>query len=406
MDALTELSHLLRPAGYGLYLVSTGAAERQAVAAHLYGFDGMRDATGNAQLDEAIADAHARALARIADARVIVLGVPSDVGAGYRRGANLAPLEVRRALLAQRPDWKAYCDAEGIVDIGDVRVVPQLLHDDMLSNAQRIATQDALFENIAESERRALPVAPLSVTQRVLARVFELNPSVKPFVMGGDHSVAWPVVEALFRRSAGPTLHGSTVTNGLPHVAGAEVPQAARAPFAIVQPDAHTDLLEHRLGIRYCFATWSYHANELLGRNGHLVQVGIRATRHSRGHWESSLGVRQFWADECLAHPERTLDAIEAYVRALGVPGVYFSNDIDGTDEAFGDATGTPEPGGLTPEFVLTLLDRLARSVGLVGADLMEVAPPLGESAESRRRTLELAARYAEASVKGLVTRR
>ena len=53
--------------------------------------------------------------------------------------------------------------------------------------------------------------------------------------------------------------------------------------------DAHTDLLQERLGIQYCFATWAYHANELLRRDGRLVQVGIRASGRSQSHWESSL---------------------------------------------------------------------------------------------------------------------
>ena len=65
-----------------------------------------------------------------------------------------------------------------------------------------------------------------------------------------------------------------------------------------------------------------------------MVQVGIRATRFDRGHWESTLGVRQFWADECRAHPSEAIDAVIAHLRSAGVTSVYFSNDIDGTDAA------------------------------------------------------------------------
>ena len=160
------------------------------------------------------------------------------------------------------------------------------------------------------------------------------------------------------------------------------------------QIDAHTDLLSERLGIKYCFGTWSYHANDLLGRGGRLVQVGIRATRRDREHWESTLGVRQFWAADCLARPAETLDAIVAHVKSTGVGGVYFSNDIDGTDEAWADATGTPEPGGLEPDFVVELIRRLGREVGLVGGDVMEVAPPIQRRPDSAARTTALAVRY------------
>jgi agmatinase len=162
-------------------------------------------------------------------------------------------------------------------------------------------------------------------------------------------------------------------------------------------------LLSERLGVRYCFATWSYHANDLIGRNGKLVQVGIRATRHERGHWEGDLGVRQFWADECVRDPKAALDAIVQHVKKTGVRSIYFSNDIDGTDERFVDATGTPEPRGLEPDFVLELIARLGREVSLCAGDVMEVAPPVARTPDGAARTLEVAVRYARATVDALL---
>ncbi len=361
-----ELALLLKPAAGGVYLVSTGRAEQLALQRQIY----------DAASEEDVAVKFAAALAAIASAKGVVLAIPSDVGAGFRRGANLGPQAIRTALLAADPDWPARMRALGVVDIGDVFVVPQLLHDDMLGEAQKAATRRAIYAGVPEAVAARLPVSPLSIAERALDLIFQLNPTAKPFVLGGDHSVAWPVSAALARAHA-----------------------ARKASFAIVQPDAHTDLLEERLGIRYCFATWSYHANDLLGRGGRLVQVGIRASRHDRAYWESRLDVRQFWAAECLRDPRAALDAIVAHVKATGVAGVYFSNDIDGTDSAWAAATGTPEPDGLTPEFVLELIARLGREVGLVGGDVVEVAPPLGPTPESTQRTVDLAARYFRATV-------
>jgi agmatinase len=289
----------------------------------------------------------------------------------------MGPQAMRTALLDATPDWGARMSDAGVVDIGDVFVVPQLLHDDMLSEAQKEASRRALYADLPESVRDTLPVSPLSIEERALDLVLKLNPDVKPIVLGGDHSTAWPAVAALAK--------------------------VRTKQFGIVQPDAHTDLLEERLGIKYCFATWSWHANELIGRKGRLVQVGIRATRHDRGHWESTLGVRQFWANECRAHPAETLDAIVAHVKSTGVEGVYFSNDIDGTDESFADATGTPEPGGLEPDFVVELIRRLSREVGLVGGDVMEVAPPVQRTQDGAARTTALAARYLRETIGGIV---
>ncbi|HSO34143.1 MAG TPA: arginase family protein [Labilithrix sp.] len=367
MSPLDELALLLRPAAGGLYLVSTGREEQLALQRRLYG------ATSEAEVDAK----WRAALARIPTARAFVLGNPSDVGAGFRRGANLGPQAIRARLLEELPGWPERAAELGVVDLGDVFVVPQLLHDEMISEAQRKATAEALYPDVTPEVRAALPVSPLSIAERALDLVFSLNPGIAPIVLGGDHSTAWPVAAALSR--------------------------ARKDRWGIVQPDAHTDLLETRLGIKYCFATWSWHANELLGRDGRLVQVGTRATRRDRQHWESTLGVRQFWAAECLRDPAAALDGILAHLKERRITSVYFSNDIDGTDSAWADATGTPETGGLAPEFLLTLIRRIGEEVGMLGGDIMEVAPPLRDKPDSTERTVGLAVRYLRATLSAVL---
>jgi agmatinase len=366
MTPLEELALLLRPAGGGVHLVSSGRDAQAAAQRRLHG----------AADDEEVRVRFRERLSRIGSARAVVLGVPSDVGAGFLRGANQGPLALRTRLLEDDPGWLARAEANGLVDLGDVFVVPQLLHDDMLSAAQLSASRRALYPALPPEEAARLPVSPLSIAERALDLVFSLNPRAAPVLLGGDHSTAWPAVAALHR---------------------------ARAGFGVVQVDAHTDLLEERLGVKYCFGTWSFHANELLGRGGRLVQVGIRTSRHDRSHWESTLGVRQVWAEEARADPARALDAVVAAVRASGARGVYFSNDVDGTDEAWVDATGTPEAGGLEPDFVVELIRRLGREVGLVGGDVMEVAPPIARTPGGAKRTLGVATRYLRETVDAIL---
>ena len=192
----------------------------------------------------------------------------------------------------------------------------------MLSEEQRRRTRAALYGPSAAADA-SLPVAPLSIAERAVGELLARNARLGIFMLGGDHSVAWPVVAALAR-----------------HVS---------EPWAIVHVDAHTDLLPERLGVRLCFATWAYHANELLGRGGRLVQVGVRASSRSKQHWESTLGVRQFWADEVRARGDGVIDDVIAHLRGLGVARVYFSNDIDATDSAAAPSTGAPEANGLAP---------------------------------------------------------
>lgn len=352
-----ELMSMLAPAAGGVHVVSTGLGETRALQRAIY----------HAASDEEVMPRWHEALRRIAGARVAVLGVPSDTGAGFTRGANRAPAVLRQYLLDE-PEHPLF--AAGVIDVGDVRVVPQLLGDDMLSAAQIRATRAALFGDA----ERDLPVSPLDICARALEHILALNPDIVPVVIGGDHSVGWPAFSTAFAHAR--ETRGQRV--GLLHF------------------DAHTDLLEQRLGVRYCFATWAYHANELLGRDGRLVQVGIRASGRDRGHWEQTLGVRQFWPDEIAARGfDGVADDIVARYRDLGVDAVYVSNDIDGTDIEWAAATGTPEPGGLSPGFVRALTRRITREFPMIGADLVEVAPPLtsGRAGEPER-TLRTARDY------------
>jgi arginase family enzyme len=359
MTDLEILALMLRPAGGGVHTVSTGKQAQLELQRRLYG-----------AADAGTIGARWRsALGAVATARVAILAVPSDTGAGLVRGAAFGPAALRAAILDLLPDFPARAARAGIVDVGDVFVVPQLLDDDMLAPAQIAATRAAIYAGVDAEVAARLPVSPLSMAGEVAARLYRLKPDLKIFTLGGDHSVAWPMVAALGARRGG-------------------------RPFAILHPDAHTDLLPERLGIKYCFATWAYHANELVGRGGRLVQIGVRASGRPRAHWETTLGVRQFWASEMAARGEAgSLDDILAHVRSLGVDGVYLSNDIDGTDAAAAPATGAPEAGGLSVGLVRALIRRLGAETTLLGADLVEVAPTVG-APEAAHRTVAVGARY------------
>jgi guanidinopropionase len=73
----------------------------------------------------------------------------------------------------------------------------------------------------------------------------------------------------------------------------------------------------------------------------------------------------------------RGLPEVAAEARAVTGDGpTYLSFDIDALDPAFAPGTGTPEIGGFTTREALHLL-RALRGLDLVGADVVEVAPPL-----------------------------
>lgn len=359
-----KLVHMLRPACGGIYTVSTGSEDQRRLQRRIYG----------AESDEAIQSRWREALSRLSTARVFLLGVPSDVGAGFARGTNFGPQSIRRELLRQ--DSWLYEDPR-VVDIGDVLVAPQLLHDGMLSKKQLAATRTAMYGEWADDHD--WPVSPLSITEEAIRLARKIAPEARPLVLGGDHSVGWPVLAA--------------------------VAAGRRKQTGILHFDAHTDLLAERLGVAYCFATWAWHANELIGRKNRLVQVGLRISGKTREYWEETCEVRQYWMEELRHRPIEEISAeIVQQLRNAGVKGVYISNDIDGTDPLFAQATGTPEPGGLKPETVTRLIRDVAEAFPIWGADLVEVAPTLaGHSPREPARTLATAAHYVETQAEVLL---
>lgn len=359
--ALDELACYLRPPGQGIHTVSSGRSELEAKTRAYLGPSWDPDRPWRAQLDAVV------------DAKVAMLAIPSDTGAGIVRGAARGPEAIRAALtekFGQAP----------VLDLGDVFAVPQLLDEAMLSDAQRRRTQDALWPDLPEQQRRAQPVSPLGMAERVRRLLAAVAPQLRLMMLGGDHTVTWPVIAPLLD----PTVGGSIDNLGVVHF------------------DAHTDLLPERLGVTYCFATWAYHVNAALQANAspdaaseRLIQLGIRASGKPRAHWEQTLGVRQIWADEARSlAPAALADLVVEHLRERGVSRVYISNDIDGTDAQFAAACGTPEPDGLSPDQVCAVIAAVGAAFDVIGGDLVELAPGLSLDAKAADITVQTALRY------------
>lgn len=358
---LDELALYLRPPGQGIYTVSTGKAALAAATRAYLGPGWDPEAPWRAHLAKAASPLH----------EVALLALPSDTGAGIVRGAAWGPTAIREQL-----------GAAPVLDLGDVFTIPHLLEDELTSVAQLDRSRAALYSKVEPDRRAQLPVTPLSITTRVYALLEALNPKLRVMLLGGDHTVTWPAMAHLLR-------HGPDHNRDM----------------GIVHFDAHTDLLPERLGVPHCFATWAYHANELLGRGGRLIQIGIRASGRDQAHWESELGVRQIWARDALAlEPEALAALVVEHLVATGIRRVYVSNDIDGTDAAWAGACGTPEPGGLTRAHVTSTIDALAGRFEIFGADMVELAPGLSLSAEQARTSAETAALYTRHSLRLLAT--
>jgi agmatinase len=262
------------------------------------------------------------------DADFAVLGAPFDFGTQFRAGARFGPRGIREASTLfsfghagayDHEDDLTYLAADEvrIVDIGDADIV----HTDTVKSHANI-----------ENGVRAILAA-----------------GATPIVLGGDHSVNIPCINAF----------------------------SDEKPFHLVQIDAHLDFVDERHGVKYGHGNPLRRAAEKSYVTG-LSQIGIRnVSSTAKDGYDDA---RRMGSD---------IQSVRQF-RALGVAGIldripadrryYVTIDIDGFDPSIAPGTGTPSHGGFLYYEVLELLDGLTKRGKVIGVDLVEVAPDYDQS--------------------------
>jgi len=300
------------------------------------------------------------------EARTIVIPVPFDATASYRRGAMAAPAGVRSA--SHQVDlhhielgevWRhgVFMEAVGYDPVGDwnsaaTRAVDRYRLDgdpDALAEANRIGGE--LTEWVQRRAREVLDSARI------------------PAVLGGDHSVALGAIRA-----------------GLD-----AYPEAG-----VLQIDAHLDLRPAYEGFEYSHASVMYNLMQSDQAPSPLVQVGVRDV----GSAEWAFAVQHpsvvTWSDRDLmslaAAGQNWLQVCENILESLP-DDVWISIDVDGLDPALCPNTGTPVPGGLGWGQLCMLLTQVYESGRrIIGFDLCEVGAGEWDCIVGARILYELAA--------------
>lgn len=264
-------------------------------------------------------------LADVGSAAVALVGVPFDSGVSYRSGARFGPAAIRAGSKLLRPyhpgldvePWRVH----QVADAGDIACNP-------FDIVEAVAMIDAAAYDLAERANRLI-------------------------ALGGDHTIALPLLRALHRR---------------------------RGPIALVHFDAHLDTWDTYFGAQYTHGTPFRRAFEenLLARE-RSIHVGIRGPLYSAGDLAEDAGMG-FAVISTMIVARRGVDDTVARIRErVGDLPVYVSVDIDVLDPAHAPGTGTPEPGGLTTRELQGILRGLD-GLDIAGADIVEVSPPYDHS--------------------------
>ena len=260
------------------------------------------------------------------DADIAVYGVPFDEGSPFLAGSRMGPRSIREHSLRfassdaglydpeTRRTYLAYEMANRtIADVGDVDVWPT----DVRSS----------FDNATD------------LTRAVLAR------GALPVVLGGDHSVTYPIVKGY----------------------------EGQEPLHVIHFDAHIDYAPFIHDLRFTNA----HAFRHITPMQHvlsLTQVGIRSLRS----FESQI-------QESIDDGNRVMTMGEFHdVGPAGVAAVvprdartYVSIDIDVLDLPLIPGCVSAEPNGMTYAELRDTLAAIAEHCDVVGLDLVEVNPTL-----------------------------
>ncbi|MCD6478027.1 MAG: arginase family protein [Candidatus Aenigmarchaeota archaeon] len=162
--------------------------------------------------------------------------------------------------------------------------------------------------------------------------IFKINPKIFLVVIGGEHLITLPIVEAL-------------------------------KPKTIVHLDAHRDLVSSDEE-KFAHNTWAYFASN---EGFRIVQIGVRS-------WEEV--------------EEENRKKFKIMNNSKGLKGpIYLSIDMDVFDPAYAPDTGFKEPNGLSPREVFEIIDKVFEKK-VIGMDVVEIS-----SDRFNNPTSELAAR-------------
>lgn len=250
-----------------------------------------------------------------------VVGVPVDAHALGRAGARHGPSEIRK--LVNGP----LLSGEGDVIDHEFGRLYRALRP-AVCDLGDVDPEGSRMDHVGERLRKV-------VGELLRARM-------RPLVLGGDHALTH-------------------------YVLSEAVAQVER--FGVIHFDAHHDLLPSR-SLSHANV---FRAALASARVEHFVQIGLRMIERVSPYAQRVPCPKRTVVSARETAQGRALEVLAALPRDLPY---YLSFDIDCIDGSVARETGTPAFGGLSFERASELVDYIARTFDLLGADFVEVSGP------------------------------
>ncbi len=258
----------------------------------------------------------------------ILAGIPFDSSVMIRPGCRFGPDGVRQSLMFSTTyEYGLDVDlSEGlkIADIGNV---------------------DVVHTSVEETHRRV---------EALYTHLFSTGAFVQ--TIGGDHGLAYPLVKAAVNANPGKKL-------------------------GMISFDAHLDVRHSHHGEVSSGTPFrrvlNIDGSPVSGQN--IVYIGIN-TWHNSAYYAKYVkeqGITVFTARDI--HRRGIYDVMDEAMEIVtkGVDGFYVTFDIDALDASVAPGTCSPSQGGLSAAQGLEGVWQATKHPKCLGADVMEVAPPL-----------------------------
>ena len=188
---------------------------------------------------------------------------------------------------------------------------------------------------------------PTNSVEAMLRRVGEAVEKIReadkiPVILGGEHTV---------------TLASASSMKGVD---------------SLIIFDAHLDLRSEFMDTRVNHTTW---LRRLLERKDfrRVIVIGARAYVDEEEEFAEEKGVDVVSSREAFFNFGQSIRKVESLIN--DAEEVYLSIDIDVLDPGCAPGVGNPEPGGLSPIQLFTLIELVSERLELRGIDVVEVNP-------------------------------